>query len=471
MKVQLRIAGITTAAMVVLGSVPAISYATNGFIPHAFSPKDKGLAGAGVAYSQDTLAAGSNPAGMVTLGDRFDFAIDVFSPRRSYEPSGPASAGFGTPTGEFSQTPVENGFPTFSIGPQSIDSDNEAFFVPSFGYNKMLDANSSLGISVYGAGGMNTEYPGGNATLFNPQSGEFVSPPGTFGAGKAGVNLEVLFVGGTYARKINEKHAVGITAIFANSRFSATGLGNFAGFSTDPQNLTNNGTESATGFGIGLGWQGQVTDVLTLGVAYQSKIGMGELDDYAGLFADGGGFDIPSWINAGLAWEITPGRRLVADVQRINYADSNSISNPVATLFPPNFGGDCVPGDGVTPAVGAGCLGGSNGAGFGWDDMTIIKLGYEWTAFRDWTWRVGYSHTDQPIPDSEVVFNILAPAVISDHVTFGFTKPMGSNSEWNFNLMHALNGSVSGTNSFDQGQQVEIEMNQLQVGLGFAKTF
>ena len=167
---------------------------------------------------------------MVTIGNRFDFAADVFSPKRSYTSSGPASEVFGTPTGELSPTPVEGGFPSFSIGPQSIDSENEAFLIPSFGYNKMLGDNRSIGISVYGAGGMNTEYKGGTATLFNPQAGDFVSPPGTFGAGTAGVNLEVLFAGATYAQKVNERHALGVTAIFALGRFSATGISNFAGF-------------------------------------------------------------------------------------------------------------------------------------------------------------------------------------------------------------------------------------------------
>lgn len=446
------------------------SQATNGFIPHAFSPSDKGLAGAGVAFSQDALAAGSNPAGMVFVGNRLDFAADVFSPSRSYTSTGNASAGFGTPTGGFSTTPSPDGFPTFSIGPQSIDSENSAFLIPSFGWNRMLDEQSSVGISIFGAGGMNTEYKGGTATLFNPQATAdpfFVTLPGTFGAGTAGVNYEVLFAGATYARKLNEQHAIGVTGVFALGRFEAQGLGNFAGFSTDPANLSDRGAATATGFGIGLGWQAHINERVSLGASYQSKIDMSEYDEYAGLFADGGDFDIPSWFNLGIAVAAGPGR-VVADVQRINYSDAAAVSNPVASLFPPPFGGSCVPGDGQTPANGAGCLGGSEGAGFGWDDITVLKLGYQWSTSDAWTWRVGFSHTGQPIPDSEVVFNILAPGVVEDHLTFGFTHERG-NAQWHFNLMHALNSSVSGTSTFDQGQQIELEMDQFQIGLGFTK--
>ena len=44
--------------------LPATAWATNGYFSHGSSVAEKGLAGAGVAYSQDTLAASNNPAGM-----------------------------------------------------------------------------------------------------------------------------------------------------------------------------------------------------------------------------------------------------------------------------------------------------------------------------------------------------------------------------------------------------------------------
>ena len=43
------------------------------------------------------------------------------------------------------------------------------------------------------------------------------------------------------------------------------------------------------------------------------------------------------------------------------------------------------------------CLGGDNGAGFGWDDMTVYKAGHEVEGGEDWTWRFGYSYGKQPI--------------------------------------------------------------------------
>jgi hypothetical protein len=53
MRVRLRI---LTCALVAL-TFPASVWATNGYFSHGTSLAEKGLAGAGVAYSQDTLAA------------------------------------------------------------------------------------------------------------------------------------------------------------------------------------------------------------------------------------------------------------------------------------------------------------------------------------------------------------------------------------------------------------------------------
>jgi long-chain fatty acid transport protein len=149
-------------------------------------------------------------------------------------------------------------------------------------------------------------------------------------------------------------------------------------------------------------------------------------------------------------------------VQQINYSDVAAVTNPIASIVPP--GGSCF----VDPS---GCLGGSSGAGFGWQDMTIYKLGYEWATSDTWTWRVGYSITDQPIPSSETLFNIIAPGVMEQHVTFGFTRAFGNESDFNFAFMYAPSNSVSGSNPFDPPQTVEIEMNQYELAFSYSKHF
>lgn len=427
-----------TAAAAALAAAPG--YATNGYFSHGYSTKEKGLAGAGAAYSQDSLANATNPAGMVFVGDRMDVGIQLFSPSpRTYTVTGNPS-----------------GFPgTFGLAPESVDSENDFFLIPSFGYNMALDAVSSVGISVYGNGGMNTEY---KPTAANGNRG-------VFGAGTAGVNLAQLFTNATYARKLDEKNAVGASIIFAYQKFAASGLENFAGFSTDSSNLSGNRNSYSSGFGFKLGYQGEVAPGVRIGASYQSKFNMGKFDEYKGLYAEQGGFDIPSTYTVGIAFDVGAAGKVVADVQKINYSEVASISNPISNLT----GTGSPAAGGCAQGVASKCLGGANGAGFGWEDMTVVKLGYQWNT-GDTDWRVGISKGNQPIPNSEVLFNILAPAVIETHVTFGLTKQMDNNQELNFAAMYAPNNEVSGPNPMEApGQQnIKIEMSQLDFQVGYA---
>ncbi|RPH58823.1 MAG: long-chain fatty acid transporter, partial [Burkholderiales bacterium] len=252
--VKLRIRHI---ALLVAGCLaPALAHATNGYFSHGYGIKSKGMAGVGIALPQDAMAAATNPAGMVWVGNRMDAGLDLFMPRRESEISG-NGAGL-------------NG---------SYDGDGRSiFYVPDFGYNRMIDPNLSVGISVYGNGGMNTTYE--------------TSPFSAFGVtGTTGVDLTQLFIAPTVAYKITPDHSVGLSLNLAHQRFSAYGLQPFAMMSSDPTKLTNNGEDASSGWGVRIGWTGRVSDMVTLGATYQSKTKMGKFKDYAGLFADGGDFD------------------------------------------------------------------------------------------------------------------------------------------------------------------------------------
>jgi long-chain fatty acid transport protein len=399
---------------------------------------------------------------MVMIGGRMDAGASLFSPVRSYTSTGSATTG--VPDGAGCVATYGGPCP-FSVGPQSIDSENEFFIIPHFGYNQMLDSTSSFGVSIYGNGGMNTEYEGGTARHDDgsafPAPGNLTTTPGTFGAGTAGVDLSQLFITPTYASKLGQNSAWGVSAILAYQRFKATGLGTFAGFSVDSSNLSDVGYDSSTGFGVKVGWQGEVSPGFSLGASYQSKVKMGKFDKYKGLFAEGGDFDIPSTATVGLAYKPNSSSAVVLDVQRINYTDVAAVSNPIAGLL-----SGCATGLDASQ-----CLGGANGAGFGWEDITIIKLGYQWDSSPDWTWRVGYSDGDQPIPSSETMFNILAPGVMEKHVTFGFTKKMGKTNEFTFASMYAPEKKVSGTNPLDPFQTIELKMKQYELAASWGWKF
>lgn len=433
-------------ALAVAAAVAAPSaLATNGYFAHGYSIKEKGVAGAGVAMAQDSLAAATNPAGMAMVGNRMDVGVSLFSPSpRSYTATPPTGPGFAA-NGDGSK----------------VESDNDFFFIPHFGRNWMLDANSSVGLSVYGNGGMNTDYPAGNTP---GGAGTFGNPLAPFNAGDAGVDLAQLFFNVSYAKKISSTSSWGVSGIAAYQRFKATGISGFGVISNDPTNLSDNGYDTSTGFGLKVGVQGEVSPGVTLGASYQSEIAMGEFDKYKGLFAENGDFDIPSTWTVGLSWKTSPSSALNVDVQRINYTDVKAVSNPFRKL------------DGCSGGDTSQCLGGSDGIGFGWEDMTVYKLGYQWQSGNDWTWRVGYSQGDQPIAETEVLFNILAPGVMERHFTFGLTKMTSKTSEFNFAAMIAPEEKVSGMPSSGSvagapGQTVELKMQQYEIAASWGWKF
>ena len=441
-------------------ALPLTASATNGYFAHGYGTASKGLAGAGVALPQDAMAPATNPAGITRVGHRIDAGAALFMPWRDYSVAGFPSGAAGT----------------FPLEPGSYESDSEYFLIPHFGYNRPLDEKSAFGIAVYGNGGMNTDWPnhanpvrgsagqGSNPSApgFNPCVPGVFPGTGTYCAGGAGVDLMQLFIAPTYAFEFRDDVSLGASLILAYQRFEATGLGTFAGFSTDPANLTNNDHEDSYGAGLKVGLLAALSPTVDLGLSLQSKIYMSEFDDYAGLFAEDGDFDIPPTATVGIAWKTSDRSTLVADVQWIGYSEVDSIANEMLPAL-----GLCQ--FAVNPQ--SNCLGGDSGPGFGWDDMTILKLGYQWETANDWTWRVGYSYGEQPIPSSEVLFNILAPGVVEQHFTFGFTKKLAGGGEVHLATFYALEESVTGRNPLDPNQTIEIEMDQFEIGLGYTWHF
>ena len=48
----------------------------DGYFPHGYGMKAKGMGGASVAMANDSSGGANNPASMVWAGDRFDIGVD-----------------------------------------------------------------------------------------------------------------------------------------------------------------------------------------------------------------------------------------------------------------------------------------------------------------------------------------------------------------------------------------------------------
>ncbi|MFP4496347.1 MAG: OmpP1/FadL family transporter [Halochromatium sp.] len=114
------------------------------------------------------------------------------------------------------------------------------------------------------------------------------------------------------------------------------------------------------------------------------------------------------------------------------------------------------------------CLGGSKGAGFGWDDMTVFKLGAQYAVDDTLKLRAGYSYGKNPIDGSQVAFNTLALATPEEHFTVGASYRVKDTIELTFWGMDAPEKSVSGPGAFTADQAPEISMKQYEVGLNVA---
>lgn len=428
------------AAVLATGSA---AWATDGYFPHGFGMKAKGMGGAAVAVTDNAFAGINNPAGSVWAGNRADLGLDIFMPKRS---AARAAPGFG------------------GMLEGDVKSSGSAFAIPEFAYNAKIDDRKSWGVTVYGNGGMNTEYPGGNVTC--SADGGVTTYQGNLlcGQGKLGVDLMQLIIAPTFAYKLDAKHSLGVSPLLVVQQFKATGLQAFT--STDPQSqmsanpakVTNTGTDRSTGVGVRLGYLGQLSDTMKFGATYSPKIKMSEFDEYAGLFAGAGSFDIPENYALGVNVQVTPAVSVAADYARVNYSGVRSIGNPMSNLMTGNP------------------MGSPNGPGFGWSDVSVIKLGVQWQATSTMVLRAGYNQSTNPVKPENVTFNILAPGVIKQHYTVGGTYTLSKDAEFTWAYMYAPKNTVTGPSMYNMQMGTTtitetVRMSQQSLGVQYSWKF
>ncbi len=408
------------AGALLVAAVPARG--TDGYFANGYGTNYKAMAGAGAALSLGTTAAATNPAAMAFLGNRYDIGLELFNPNR-----------------QFSVTGSPSGYPgTFGLAPGTVESGSRFFPVPTAGANWRIGENDAVGVIVYGNGGMNTDY---------------AAP--VFGVAPAGVDMSQMFLAPTYSHRITPRQAVGLSAVLAYQRFEAKGLQAFSSLSADAPDLTNNDHANSYGAGARVGYFGEMTDWLSVGLSYQSRITMSRFHRYAGLFAEKGGFDIPQTATGGIALKPSESVTVALDVQWINYEGVKSVGND----FLPNLA--------MAP------LGADSGAGFGWHDMAVYKAGVQYEANRDWTFRAGYSYGREPIRSNEVLINILAPGVMEHHIAAGLTHVIARGRAINLAIVRAIPKSVSGPNNLEApGQQaIELKMDQWEFDVSYSFGF
>jgi long-chain fatty acid transport protein len=415
-------------AVVVVAGPMSAAMATNGYFSHGYGMKAKGMGGAAVALTDTAFAGANNPAAAAWAGNRMELGVDLFMPTREMTRTG---SGLNA----------------------SVSSDSNLFLVPEFGYNRAISDKLGVGITVYGNGGMNTDYAGAQLPANSCGPGAPASNV-LCGQGRLGVDLMQLIIAPTVAFKVSDKHSFGISPLLVKQIFKADGLQMFQGMSSAPGSVSGYGYDGSNGVGVRLGYLGKVNEQLTVGASYAPKIAMSKLTHYAGLFAEAGGFDIPENYTVGMSYQASPSVNVALDYQHIGYSGVASVANPSSNAL-------------IAP------LGASNGAGFGWSDVNAWKLGVQWQASPALTLRAGFNAGDNPVKSRDVTFNILAPGVVTTHYTVGGTYAMSPTTEVTMSYMYAPSNSVSGSSLFNSlmgpgaGGTETVQMSQQALGFQF----
>jgi long-chain fatty acid transport protein len=440
-------------------TLPNLSSATNGYFLIGFGAKSRAMGGTGVASNTGGMAAAFNPATMIESGTRFDIGGELFIPPRAVT--------------------HDSGI----LGYTDEQSNHDLFLVPSMGGTYQWDDKTVVGFALIGAG-LKTEYnqTAGSDSCKQVNSGSvpgystcpptFYNPVLTNEPGKeAGVELIQMQFVPSIAYKVHKNHTLGASIVLAGQFFRSEGLEAFEdlGFTRSEGGLTGEGFSHAFGAGYRLGWLGNfMDDRLKLGVNYSSRVWMNEFTRYRNLFAENGKFDIPENYSIGVAFDFTKSWTVAFDIQQINYSDVRSIGNPgpsvdnavTGNLFP------LCPGADKSTCK----LGGDNGLGFGWTDQTIYKIGVDWAINEKWNARAGWNYAKSPIPDDQVLFNMLAPATPEHHLTFGGGYYFTDDVVLDASVMIAFVNTIKGPTAFGpggalvEGSNASIAMGQYGLG-------
>lgn len=373
-------------AVALAGAAPGAS-AAGGYFAMGYGPMARHMAGATTAYAADAFAGASNPAKWLAAGNRVDIGGEFFMPQARIERTG-----------------------SNTVYDMTSDSDNEFFVLPEGAISRRIDERLAWGLTIYGNGGLNTEYRGNNGVPgSNLAPGVCNDKPANFllGCDKLGLDIVQLVAAPGVAYEIMPGHTVGIAPLLTVQRFEAYGFQAFAPFSKRPTDLTNRGWDWALGIGVRVGWLGEVLPGVTLGAAWASRVYMDEFEQYDGLIADGQ-LDIPENYSVGIAWRAFRDLTWTFDYQRINFGDVPATGNGVLNTL-------------LDPVGNA--LGTSSGTGFNWENQNNFRTAFVYDMNPAIALRVGYAYGPQTQRDAglnSVTMNMLTPNA-EHQVAAGFT--------------------------------------------------
>lgn len=390
-----------------------------------------GMGGACISYPLDTLSAAYNPAGMGVVGDRLDVEAGWVHNTGSIDNSNnliPVPVP-GTTTTVLA--PIMNGH---YEGMRTKD-----IFPANFGINKAFcwcDWQFSAGLIVY-----NRSY----------QKTTIGRPLVLFGTSKPGLEFLNETVSPTFTATWNCRHTLGISANFQVERLKVNGIENFdnALFSAFPGHVTNRGYAYSTGWGVTIGYLGQITDELSIGLTYQPRTHMSNMKKYKGFLANHR-IDVPAKISGGISYRILPCLVAAFDVEFLQWTKVKSLANKLLH-------------DGSLELLGT-----SHGPGFGFDNQTFYRFGIEWQANDQWAFRTGFRYANTPVKESQAIVNGLTIDLVERFWTAGATYNINDCNEvslaFAYGFEHSLRGPIP---AIFGGGTIKLKEQKYALGLAW----
>lgn len=391
------------------------------------SVKSTGMAATCISYPIDTLAGAYNPAGMTDVGDRFDLE--------------------GAWVHDTGHTRIKNNLaPIPGINGSHNGMCSKEAFPIGFGLNKTweiaCDWELATGIILYNRNYQKTTYKKAIPIL---------------GTSKVGLEYLNETVSPIIAIKWCDSHSIGISLDYQIERLKVNGIQNFEALSVSPKNVTNRGYDYASGWGVTIGYHGQITNELSVGLTYQPRTSMNRMNKYKGFLAGHGRIDIPQKIGAGISYRFIPCFIVAFDVENIQWSGVRALHNPLLD-------------DGhIAP------LGSNGGPGFGFRDQWYYRIGAEWQIDDSWTVRAGYRFANTPVRKNQTAVNLLLLDMVESFATIGATWNVNQCNEVSFVFAYGFENSLHGKNAIPMvpfgGGDATLEEQKFALGLAWGLKF
>lgn len=327
--------------------------ANNGMMSFCHGAKSCGMGGAGIALPSDAANMALNPA-LIGRLDQSEVSLSAgwFHADRTLDAKGVlGNTTAGKQSSQVTDYPDGALAATYQLAPEW-----------------------TLGAALFGAGGGEVKYAQSRvAAGFLPSGGNYDNA----------VRVRYVNLTPTISYAPNDWSSYGISAILGYQDFKSN-------MATAPNNAITSAKgqlDTTYGFGMRLGGSWDVSEMVSLGAFYASKVRYGRLHEYTDLFI--GAIDQPPTYGAGLTLHPRPDTDISLDFKMLQWS--------------------AVPAINMLPQYG----------GFGWGDQNVVALGIQHRLTDDWTLRAGYNWGESPIPDHTTFANALFPAIVEHHFTAG----------------------------------------------------